>query len=100
MSFRSLSSPVLHIYIWRKKPLLKNQNLAQQINTKYKEKKLNSKQREYRKQVCYKQIGYVWGFSYINAAQASPVYSQGNDFVISVKYIENEISGSTKCAQT
>lgn len=39
-------------------------------------------------------------FPYINAVQASPVYSQGNDFVISVKYIENEISGSTKCAQT
>lgn len=39
-------------------------------------------------------------FFYINAVQASPVYSQGNDFVISVKYIENEIRGSTKCAQT
>lgn len=39
-------------------------------------------------------------FFYINAVQHSPVYSQGNDFVISVKYIENEISGNTKCAQT
>lgn len=37
---------------------------------------------------------------YINAIQASPVYSWENDFVISEKYIENEISGSTKCAQT
>lgn len=42
----------------------------------------------------------MFAFFYVNAAQASPVYSQGNDFVISVKYIENEISGSTECAQT
>lgn len=43
---------------------------------------------------------FFFFFLCINAIQASPIYSRGNDFVISEKYIENEISGSTKCAQT
>lgn len=76
-----------------------NQNISYPINIKCEEKIPNKKQRIMLNISFYKQTGYVC-FFYINAAQQSPVQSQGNDFVISVKYIGNEISGNTKCAQT
>lgn len=76
------------------------QNLAHHINIKCEEKIPNNKQRAIRKIGLLQTNWLCLVFFYINAVQTSPVYSQGNDFVISVKYIENEISGSTKCAQT